>query len=408
MCGSGVFYFRGWDGWPVTERYPVGILFSTTGPYALLGREAVDGAMMALAEVNEDPDYPFELHALSGDPAGAADCYQSIADRLIREGARHIVGGITSWSRKEMIPAIEKGNALLWYPCPYEGYESSDRVIYLGACPNQHIVPLFEYVIPRHGARAFLAGSNYIWGWETNRIARKLIEDRGGAVLGERYLPLGQQDVERIVDEIEATRPDFILNNLIGPSSYAFLRAMGALAARDSRFAPDRCPVVSCNLAECELDQIGPAAVGQICTAVYFDSLSSAENQAFLTRVRHRLGPARRVSAFFASAYSAVRILAEVLREVRTDRPDSILPAVSSRTFASPLGELSISGRTRHTTFTPLLARIAAGNTFDIVERAADPIEPDPYLSDYVSPAEPSAGAATGDMARPMLRVVGT
>ncbi|MCP4386000.1 MAG: transporter substrate-binding domain-containing protein [Hyphomicrobiales bacterium] len=391
----------------MTQSYPIGVLFSTTGPYALLGRDAFDGALMALTEINEDPAYPFDLVPLTGDPEGAADCYQTICDRLIGDGARHIVGGITSWSRKEMIPVVEKGNALLWYPCPYEGFECSDRVVYLGACPNQHIVPLFDHVVPRFGARAFLVGSNYIWGWETNRIARKLLEDRGGSVLGERYLPLGQEDVDRIVAEIEETRPDFILNTLIGPSSYAFLRALGALAKRDRRFAPDRCPVVSCNLAECELGRVGPAGIGQICTAVYFDSLDNAENRAFLSRVRRRLGPTRRVSAFFACAYSAVRVLAEAIRDAGSDRPNDILPLISSGSHRSPLGRLTVSARTRHTAFAPLLATIAPGNTFDIVEHAAEPIEPDPYLSRY-APAPIAASALESAAARPMLRVVGS
>ncbi|MCB1488460.1 MAG: transporter substrate-binding protein [Bauldia sp.] len=391
----------------MTQSYPIGVLFSRQGPYALLGRDAFDGALTALGEVNDDPAFPFTLVPLTGEPEGVADRYQAIAERLIAQGARHVVGGITSWSRKEMIPAMEKGNALLWYPCPYEGYECSDRVVYLGACPNQHIVPLFAHVVPRFGNRAFLVGSNYIWGWETNRIARRLLDDQGGAVLGERYLPLGREDVDRLVAEIEEMRPDFILNNLIGPSSYAFLRAMAALAARNPDFAPERRPVVSCNLAECELAEIGPAGIGQISTAIYFDSIDTAENRAFLARVRRRLGAGRRVSAFFASAYMAVRVLAETIREAGTDLPDAILPQVPARRFASPMGELAISGQTRHTAFAPLLATIGAGGRFDIIAEAPEAIEPDPYLSNYAG-AGPAAIPATGGVARPVLRVVGS
>ena len=111
------------------------------------------------------------------------------------------------------------------------------------ACPNQHLVPMLGYVVPRFGANGFLLGSNYIWGWETNRVARDLIADAGGKVLGERYLPLGETDVSRLIAEIQATRPDFVLNNLIGPSSYAFIAAYAALGrarpAFPARALPD-------------------------------------------------------------------------------------------------------------------------------------------------------------------------
>ncbi|TIL80332.1 MAG: N-acetylmuramoyl-L-alanine amidase, partial [Mesorhizobium sp.] len=69
----------------------------------------------------------------------------------------------------------------------YEGFEANEHVVYMHACPNQHLVPLLAHVVPRFGANGFLLGSNYIWGWETNRVARDLIADAGGKVLGERY-----------------------------------------------------------------------------------------------------------------------------------------------------------------------------------------------------------------------------
>jgi len=37
-------------------------------------------------------------------------------------------------------------------------------------------------------------GSNYVWGWESNRIARELIELSEGQVLGEKYFRFGCTD----------------------------------------------------------------------------------------------------------------------------------------------------------------------------------------------------------------------
>src|SRR3546814_8280958 len=93
---------------------------------------------------------------------------------MLRErGCRHVIGTITSIGRKEVIPIIEKYDALLWYMCPYEGFECCENVIYTGASPNQHIVPMFRYLLPRYGKRVYLVGSNYIWGWETNRDRKR-------------------------------------------------------------------------------------------------------------------------------------------------------------------------------------------------------------------------------------------
>ncbi len=169
-----------------------------------------------------------------------------------------------------MIPTLERHGGTLWYAVPYEGFEASDHVVYTHACPNQHLLPLLDWVIPAQGAKAYLTGSNYIWGWEMNRLARERIVQAGGMIAGERYLPIGSRDVGRMIEEIRSSRPDFVLNSLIGPSSYEFLAAYRDLGRQDDHFLPARCPVLSCNLTECELPAIGMAAEGLVSAGPYF------------------------------------------------------------------------------------------------------------------------------------------
>ena len=202
------------------DTLKIGILFSTSGPYASMGRDARAGAEFALAEFAAASGRTVE--PVFFDPHADLSAYLEGARHLLRSGCRHIVGTITSAARKEVIPLVEKHDGLLWYMCPYEGFEANENVIYVGGCPNQHLIPLFDHLIPRFGARPYLVGANYVWGWEMNRLARELVNSAGGEVLGERYLPLEETAVDRIVADIEQRRPSFILNNLIGPSSYAF------------------------------------------------------------------------------------------------------------------------------------------------------------------------------------------
>jgi len=172
----------------------VGLLFSTTGPDAALGREGPAGTRLAIDEINGSARHDFTLRAEHRNPQGVAERYASMAQDLVeRAGAHHIVGCTTSWSRKDVIPVLEKHGATLWYPCPYEGFECNEQVVYIGACPNQHILPLLDYVLPRFGVEGYLVGSNYIWGWETNRIARNIVEQSAGIVTGERYVAPGRR-----------------------------------------------------------------------------------------------------------------------------------------------------------------------------------------------------------------------
>lgn len=362
------------------EPLKIGILYSRTGPYGALGRDAWDAAEFALSEYRANGGRQIEFCFV--DPHADLSAYLEGARSLIRDqGCRHIIGTITSSARKEVIPLVEKHDGLLWYMCPFEGFEANENVIYLGSCPNQHLIPLFDYLIPRHGARPYLAGANYVWGWEMNRLARELVANAGGEVLGERYLPLEETAVERIVADIAEKRPSFILNNFIGPSSYAFLAAMHELGKRDPAFLPENCPIASCDLTECELDDIKPGvAVGQLSALPYFDSLSSAENRAFQARLRAWQPEPRKVSSIFASAYAAVTLCIAAIEASGSDEPAAVRREIVSRIWPSVLGNIAFDPATNHAALPFHLGRINAENGFDVI--ASRPaIVADPYLA---------------------------
>lgn len=354
----------------------IGVLYSRSGTYSLISDACRQGVFRAVADVNANAASPIELVPVERDPQGNIDRYAPLCEEMIREhGVRHVIGCITSWSRKEVIPVLEKSGATLWYACPYEGFEANEHVVYMHACPNQHLVPLLAYVIPRFGANGLLLGSNYIWGWETNRVARDLIADSGGGVLAERYLPIGETDVTRLIAEIKATRPDFILNNLIGTSSYAFLAAYAELGRQDPHFRPDRCPLLSCNLTECELPAIGNTAKGNLCAGPYFASPAGAGSRPAKDDAQ------RPASSFEAAAYASVRVLAKVLAG-NADATFADLPAVFARaTFQTPFGDTVIDPQTQHATLPVVIGQIG-DDGFDTVSRT-DSVTPDPYLSRY-------------------------
>lgn len=340
----------------------LGVLYSRGGSYARISDACRTGALNAIARISADPGRSIAFDAVERDPGGNVDHYGPLCEEILRDTpARHIIGCVTSWSRKEVIPTLEKSGGTLWYAVPYEGFEASDHVVYLHACPNQHLLPLLDWTFPTFGRRGYLTGSNYIWGWEMNRLARETICAAGGDVLGERYLPIGSIDIDRMIDEIRATRPDFVLNSLIGPSSYAFLRAYARLGARDPRFGPDRCPVLSCNLTECELPEIADCSEGLIAAGPYFRDGS----QAF-------------ESSHEAAADRAVEALADLLEHAdETDAPNiaTLLQTAAGRCSG-------IDAKTHHTDQPVLIAKVQEG-AFRVVHNGG--IRPgDPYLTQPV------------------------
>ncbi|KZD25879.1 transporter substrate-binding domain-containing protein [Tardiphaga robiniae] len=381
------------------KHYRIGVMFSTTGSYSVVARSMLNGALLAFQE-NAEAGGAVTLEPVVVNPSGDLTRYHALSLELLGAGIRQVLGCYTSSSRKEVIPCFEKFDGLLWYPSHYEGFESSDNVIYTGASPNQHVLPLVDYLVSRVGTRAFCVGSNYIWAWENNRIFREALTARGGTVVAERYLPVGDTEFDQVILAILKQRPDFVFSNLIGTSAYAFFRAFRAACRARGIDQVNEIPVASCTLSEPELAEIGDEAIdGHLSSSVYFSSLESPANAAFITAYAKAFPNGPVSSADAEASYIAVKLLAAALEQAGTDDARAVRAAVASQSLLAPQGEVRIDPQTYHAWLTPRIARSTLNGQFEVLLEARSPIAPDPYLVQS-SPRFASA------MRSPMLRVV--
>lgn len=365
-------------------RLPVGILISSDGPYSVVSRSMLCGALLGIEEARaEHPGVV--LVPTVRNPAGELPRYVAEASAMLAAGIRHVVGCYTSSSRKEIIPLFEKADALLWYPSHYEGFESSGNVVYTGAVANQHLLPLVAYLLGRFGQGAscdtYCVGSNYIWAWENNRILREAMGPAGGRVLAERYFPVGCTEFGPVIEAVLAARPSFVFNTLIGESSYAFLRDLRAACVARGIDQPGLVPVASCTLSEPELDAVGPEAVdGHITSSVYFASLGGPENARFVAAYRARFPEGPAVCADAEATYLAVRLLARAVAGAGTTEINAVKRAAASGSIRAPQGEVRLDPETMHAALTPRIARSDASGRFVVLREAAGPVPADPYL----------------------------
>jgi ABC-type branched-subunit amino acid transport system substrate-binding protein len=377
----------------------IGVMFSTTGSYSVVARSMLNGALLALRE-NAEAGGPVALEPVVVNPSGDPARYRALSLELLAAGIRQVVGCYTSSSRKEVIPCFEKFDGLLWYPSHYEGFESSDNVIYTGASPNHHVLPLVDYLASRVGIRAFCVGSNYIWAWENNRIFREALTARGGTVVAERYLSVGDTEFDQVISAILDQRPNFVFNNLIGTSAYAFFRAFRAACRARGIDQASEIPVASCTLSEPELAEIGGEAVdGHLSSSVYFSSLNSPANATFIAAYAKAFPGGPVSSADAEASYIAVKLLAASLEQAGTDDARTVRAAVANRRLRAPQGEVCIDPHTYHAWLTPRIGRSAVNGQFEVLLEARSPVAPDPYLVQ-------SSPRFAVDMRSPMLRVV--
>lgn len=359
----------------------VGILYSATGTTSTIGQSQLQGAQLAIDEINEAGGLlGRELVAVRYDPASTPARYAALAEQLIvRDGINVIFGCYMSSSRKAVIPIVEKWNKLLFYPTLYEGFEFSGNVIYTGAAPNQNSVQLADYMTSSFGARVYLIGSDYIYPYESNRIMGELVMQHPGSdKLGEHYLPLDatERDYAAIMQDIRARRPDFIFSTVVGDSTASLYRAYA-----DAGFNPQTMPIASLTTSEAEIAQMGAdVAAGHFTAAPYFQSIDSPANARCLARLRLGLGDDCRPNLCWEAAYFQMHLFANAFRQAGSDRIGELLPHLLGSEFDAPQGRIRLDPDNHHTWLHPRVGRANAQGGFTIVRQATRAVSPDPYL----------------------------
>ena len=142
------------------EPIKIGILHSLSGTMADSETVIVDAMMFAIGEINDAGGVRGRpLKAVVADGRSEPDVFAQEAERLIVEEQVAVVFGCwTSASRKMVKQIVENHDHLLVYPLQYEGLESSPNIIYMGAAPNQQILPAIQWAFNSLDKKTVLSG----------------------------------------------------------------------------------------------------------------------------------------------------------------------------------------------------------------------------------------------------------
>ncbi|WP_026434016.1 transporter substrate-binding domain-containing protein [Paracidovorax oryzae] len=365
-----------------SSDWRVGILFSRSGATSVTESEHFYGTALAIEEINSMGGVlDRKLAPVAYDPQGDSEAYRRLATRLMIEDEVNVIFGCSrSSSRKAVLPVVERNNGLLWYCSFYEGFEYSPNVIYTGACLNQNSMQLAAYLLRNVGTKFFLAGADYIYPRESNRVMRDMVEQHGGEIVDEVYLPIdaGERQLEEVVRDIARLQPSVVFSTLVGESARAFYRLY-----RKHGIDPKTIPIASLSMAEEEVRLIGPELCeGHITSATYFNSLDNESNRRFVGLWNQRFGD-RPTSTWSEMAYNQVHLFARALQRSGTLDTKRLVQNAHAVTFDSPEGLLSIDADNNHCALTPRIGRCRSDGRFDVVWEGREPIKADPYLSTF-------------------------
>ncbi len=365
---------------PPTWRF--GVLFSHSGVTAAVETTQLNATILAMEAVNAAGGIrgrPIEL--IIYDPKSDPEQFHCLAEHLLlRDRVRLIFGCYMSSTRKAVLPLVEAYRGLLFYPTLYEGFEYSANCIYTGAAPNQNSLPLARYLFERYGKRIFMVGSDYIYPFESNRIMADLIEQAGGTVPGEIYVPLEAKatDFATAIRAIGRAQPNAIFSTVVGRSTAVFYEAY-----RKAGFDPAVMPIASLTTSEAELSEMSiEATSGHVTAAPFFSTLDTAAAKTFAASFRDRFGPRASVTAAAEAAYFQVMLVAGAIEQVGSDDPERVRSALSQLQFEAPQGRVRVDTTNNHTFLWPRVAQVNAQGQFEVMWDPGVRVKPDPYCID--------------------------
>ena len=232
------------------------------------------------------------------------------------------------------------GNRIPYIYTPvYEGGERTPGVMAIGETPRWQSRPAIHWLADvKKAQRWYLIGSDYVWPWQSHRAVKKYIAESGGHVVGEEFVPLGEDNHEAHLERIRAAKPDVVLISLIGTDSITFNRAFGecGLSATTLRLAGAMDETVLLGIGADNTENL-------FCASGYFNCLGSRANDEFLGQYRAMFGAhAPPIGSVGQSNYEGLRFLEEAAKRAGSLELRPLLAAARNIDYSGARGLVSI------------------------------------------------------------------
>ena len=363
------------------DTVKVGLLHSLSGTMSISETAVRDAELLAISELNENGGVlGKQIEAIQSDGASDPQVFATEARKLLEvEKVATVFGCWTSASRKAVKPVFEELYGLLWYPVQYEGMEASPNIMYMGASPNQQIVPAVDYCAEHFGKKMFLVGSDYVFPRTANKIIKAQLNQFDAKCVGEEYVPMGGANFTSIVQKIIELQPDVILNSLNGDSNVAFFAELAKVG-----ITSDKIPVMSFSIAEEEVAKMDLANLsGHYVSWNYYETTQTPRNEKFVSDYKQKFGEDRMTGDPIEAAYIAVYMWAAACEKAASFDVEAVRVAAKGLSFTAPEGTVTIDGGNQHLYKQVRIGKINDKGLIDEVWSTPSAVKPDPYLSTY-------------------------
>lgn len=322
------------------NKLRIGNFLTFTGSPGIWGPTSTNSALLAVAEINQRGGIlGREIEMSIYDSSGPlADVVRRAEQAIALDELDLIMGSHISAVRVALRKVTRNRLPYIYTPA-YEGGEHTPGVMAIGETPYFQSRPSINWLAEvKKASRWYLIGSDYVWPWRSHRAVKRYIAQAGGHVVGEEFVPVGEDNHEAHLARIRAAKPDVVLISLIGTDSITFNRAFAecGLAATTLRLAGAMDETVLLGIGADNTENL-------FCASGYFSCVGSGANDEFLARYRAMFGPlAPPIGSVGQSNYEGLRFLAAAANRAGSVSLGPLLSAARNIVYTGARGPVTV------------------------------------------------------------------
>lgn len=327
----------------------LGVLEDRSGDFSLVGIQKYHAAQLAVEEINKNGGLlGKKVEMVAPDTQSDNKRYQEMAKRLIlQDKVSAIMGAYSSASREAIRPIMDQNKMLYFYNNQYEGGVADKYTFNTGAVPEHQIVPLMKYMIKKFGPKVYTIAADYNFGQISAQWVKKTVEENGGKMVNEEFIPLGVSQFSSTISRIKKAKPDVLVTLLIGQDQSSFYEQWAKSGDKNIPMAS------TVNMAQAyEHKRFAPPSLANMyVTATFMEELDTKYPKAksFVDKFYKKFPKDKYVGMEAEAEYSGIMLWAKAVKKAKSTKTDDVIKALETGiSYDGPAGPVTIDPKTHH------------------------------------------------------------
>jgi len=350
----------------------IGIVLPLSGAEELFGSQGLQGAKMAVAEINASGGVlagrPVEL-VVEDEKTDLKTAVEKTEKVILKDRVIAVMGPTSSAHRNAMIEICTKYKTPLLYATDYEGGCCYRYLFCYSPIPDHYVKPLIPYLMKKSGKSFFVIGADYVWPIKIGEAVKKEVLKLGGSIAGEEFLPFNTKDFKTNLQRIVHSKADHVVMMLLGADGQIFIKQFAALGLKKN--------ITLTVMAFNENYMVGltqEEVEGIVTCAPFLGNLDRAEARDFVSRQKKMFGRNTVVSYFAESHYGLIMFLKNAMEKAKTDDKEKVIDAMGDQTLVVGNGPVTLRASDHHMILNMLIAEVKTGEL--VMTKYIGPVAP--------------------------------